>query len=255
MGPRLRRLPPGIGFLPLVLGLLIWQLVMAGTDSPFFPPPSEWFRAIVDDHGWAVLRELAATLQTWVIGLGIASVVGSIVGVIIGFSTLLYRMTSPLIEFLRVLPSPVVLPIAALAFGQGEKTQIFLVAFASVWPVLLNTVVAAKGVEPVLREVAQTLGLSRRQEIRKIILPHTVPSIVIGIRVAAPIALILTILAEMLSPNEGIGALLNRAQVAYHADEAFGLLVVVGIFGYALNSAINHGEALILRRWPSRGGT
>lgn len=250
MSGRLQRLPRGVGFLPLVVGLLVWQILAAGGDSPFFPPPSDWYTAIVDDHGWQTLVDLTVTLKVWIIGLAIASAVGSVLGVMIGFSFVLYRMLSPVIEFLRVLPSPVILPVAALALGQGQQTQIFLVAFASVWPVLLNTVVAARGIEPVLREVARTLGLSRPQAIRKIILPHTVPAIVVGIRVAAPIALILTILAEMLAPNAGIGARLTEAQVAYRAADAFGLLVVVGIFGYALNSAINAAEGLVLRRWP-----
>jgi ABC-type nitrate/sulfonate/bicarbonate transport system permease component len=253
IGAASRRL---LGFLPLAVGLVVWELLPSAEESPFFPPPSAWLEDLRNQHGFGeIVTELWFTLRTVVIGLVVAMVVGAVVGIAIGFFRVVRLSLSTTLEFLRALPAPVIIPIAVLALGQTETMKVFCVAFASVWPVLLNSATAASSTHPLLLDVGRTLKLTRTQQIRKIVLPSTVPAILLGVRVALPVALILTILIEMLGSNVGIGSLLIQAQRAYQSADAFGLLFVVGIFGFALNALFAAVGWIFLRRWPEGAST
>jgi ABC-type nitrate/sulfonate/bicarbonate transport system permease component len=244
-------LPRLFGFLPLVVGLVIWELIPSADTSPFFPPPSAWLDDLRNEHSFGeIVSALWTTLRTVVIGLLVATVVGAVVGTAIGFFRMVRLSLSTTLEFLRTLPAPAIIPVAVLALGQTETMKVFCVAFASVWPVLLNAASAASSTNPILLDVGRTLQLSRSAQVRKIVLPSTVPAILLGVRVAMPVAVILTILVEMLGSNVGIGSLLIDAQRAYRSADAFGLLFVVGIFGFALNALFTAVGWLFLRRWP-----
>jgi ABC-type nitrate/sulfonate/bicarbonate transport system permease component len=248
----LRQMPPVVGFLPLILLLVGWELAVDTGESPFFPPPTEWLTDLREQHGDALLSNLAATLRTVVAGILLATVAGAVVGIAIGVSRIARRSLSTVLEFLRTLPAPTIIPIALLAFGPGERLKIFAVSLTCVWPVLLNTASAAGSIHPTLVDMTRTLRLSRLQYMRKVVLPSTVPSILLGVRVALPIAVIIAVLTEMIVSTPGIGRDLIAAQRDYRAAAAFGLLFVLGIFGYLLNAAFVILEGLILRRWPIR---
>lgn len=246
-----RHAAPVRGFLPLLLGLALWELLLVGQTSPFFPPPSLWFSELTEEYSAGeLLSALGATFRTLVVGLAIATAIGAVAGIAIGYFRTVRMSFSTLVEFLRALPSPVIVPIAMLAFGQGEAMKVFAVAFASIWPVLLNAASAAGSTSPVLLDVATTFRMGTGARLRKIVLPGTVPSILLGVRVALPVALIVTILVEMLGAGGGIGAPLIDAQREYRSASAFGLLLIVGIFGYVLNLLFTMLQALFLRRWP-----
>ena len=161
---------------------------------------------------------------------------------------------STTLEFLRALPAPVIILIAVLALGQSERMKIFVVVFASIWPILLNAAAASGATQGLLLDVGRTFRLSRTRQIVTVVVPSTFPAIMLGVRVALPIALILTILVEMLGSGGGVGALLIEAQRQYRSADAFGLLFVVGIFGYLLNAVTVYLASLFLRRWPAGGG-
>ena len=239
------------GFIPIVAGLALWQLILLGRTSPFFPPPSEWLTELGDQYTAAeILTALGATMRTLLTGLLLATAVGSVVGIAIGYFRVVRMSLSTLVEFLRALPSPVIVPIAMLAFGQGEAMKVFAVAFAAVWPVLLNAAAAAGSTSSVLVDVATTFRLGTGARLRKVVLPGTVPSILLGVRVALPVALIVTILVEMLGSGSGIGAPLIDAQREYRSATAFGLLLIVGVFGYLLSVLFGLLQRVFLRRWP-----
>ena len=237
------------GFVPLVALLVIWQ-VFGDPASAFYPPPSAWYEDLRDLHGFGILDELLTTLRTFVVGLGIATVIGGALGIAIGTFRPVRRALASLLEFLRALPPPTVVPVAVLVLGQGSASRIFAVCFAGVWPVLLNTAAAAERTDMVQIDAARTLGLGRTAQMRKVVIPAAVPAVMLGVRVALPIALVVTILAEMLSADVGIGGELITAQRAYRSAEAFGLLFVVGLFGYLLNAAFTAIETRVLSRWP-----
>jgi ABC-type nitrate/sulfonate/bicarbonate transport system permease component len=155
---------------------------------------------------------------------------------------------------MRAIPPPVTVPIATLLLGYDVTMKLTVVALSAIWPILLNTSSAAAHVEPLLRDVARTFRLSTARWIRQVVIPSVVPSILLGIRVAIPLAIVVTLLVEMLTSLPGIGALMIQSQRNFQSAHVYALLVVVGLFGFIVNDLFAIIEAVVLRRWPARGG-
>ncbi|QBE48085.1 ABC transporter permease [Leucobacter triazinivorans] len=239
-----------IGFTPLIAILLLWEAVGAIAPSPQLPPPSSWFVALAALGPGPLALGAGSTLLTFALGLLIAMAVGAVLGVLIGASPRLERALTPLLEFLRALPAPVIVPIAVLAWGSGLTTSLVAVAFAASWPVLMNTLQAVQARPAQYSSVARTLQLTKTQEMAKMLLPAAVPGMLIGYRVAVPLALIVTILVEMLTSAHGVGTLLLTAQRSYQSAQSFGLLLVAGVLGYALTLLAQRLANRALLRWP-----
>jgi len=94
--------------------------------------------------------------------------------------------------------------------------------------------------------------LSLSERIRLIVIPSVMPSILLGIRIALPLCIVLTLLVEMLTSIEGIGALMIAAQRNFQSGQVYGLLVLVGLFGFLINTVFSVVQTVILRRWPPR---
>ena len=199
-----------------------------------------------------LLPAFLATVTTFVEGLALAAALGVGLGLAIGISRPVERALEPLIEFLRAIPPPVTVPIAALLLGYDEAMKLTIVALSATWPILLNTTSAAARVDPLLLDVARTFRLSAAAVIGRIVVPSVVPSILLGIRVAIPLAIVVTLLVEMLTSLPGIGALMIQSQRNFQSAQVYALLVVVGLFGFAVNDVFAVMEAIILRRWPAR---
>lgn len=251
-GPRRRRTggPPMRGLLPLAVLLLLWQL-LGSDDSLSFPPPSTWISSLRDlQADDALLPALGKTTRTFVLALAFGSAVGAAIGIAIGTSRRADRALGPMLEFLRTLPAPAVVPIATLLLGLNVGTAIVVVAFASMWPVLLNTAAAMQAIPTVRMEMSRTLGLTRLQRLRQVVLPSLAPGIALGVRIAAPICLIVTLVVEILASTGGAGTLLREGQSNFNSPQAYGVLLVIGVLGLAVSSAIAVAENAALRNWP-----
>jgi ABC-type nitrate/sulfonate/bicarbonate transport system permease component len=245
-------LPSARGLLPLVVLLCVWQLLQTG-DSPYFPAPSDWW------YGLTMLAKsgrlypaLSATTITLLLGLAVAVSIGTGIGLLIGVFPRLSRAFGPLLEFLRAIPPPAVVPVAILFMGYDERMKLTVVVLAAIWPILLNTSSAAERVHPLLLDVARSFRMSAFDRVRLIILPSVVPAILLGVRVALPVAIVVTLLVEILTSIEGIGALMISAQRNFQSSQVYGLLVVIGLFGLLLNNVFAVFEAILLRRWPPK---
>lgn len=245
-------LPSAWGLLPLVALLGIWQVLQTGS-SPYFPPPSDWWNGLMLlARSGRLFPALYATTITLLLGLALAILIGIGIGLLIGVFPRLNRAFGPLLEFLRAIPAPAVVPVAILFMGYDERMKLTVVLLASVWPILLNTSSAAERVEPLLLDVARSFRLSALDRIRLIILPSVIPAILVGIRVALPIAIVVTLLVEILTAIEGIGALMIGAQRNFQSPQVYGLLVLIGLFGLLVNNVFAIFEAILLRRWPPK---
>ena len=248
-------LPPVRGLLPLAVGLATWQLIQKG-PSPYFPAPAEWWTAVVRlaSRG-QLLGAFISTVSSFVWGLALSTVIGAALGILIGRSRLLSRALRPLLEFMRALPPPAVVPVAGLLIGYDQTMKLTVVVLAAVWPILLNTSSAVEAIDPLLLDVARSFHLTGWETIRRLVLPSVVPALLLGIRVAIPLTIVLVLLVEMLTSLPGIGAMMIQSQRNFQSSEVYALLVLVGLFGFAVNSAFVIVESLILRRWPPRLGT
>ena len=234
------------GLLPLIALLLLWQ-VLGDPRSPYFPPPSTWAAALIGRASAGdLVPAVLVTFQSAAGALVLATALGVGIGGLIGASPALDRCLGPTLEFLRTLPPPTIVPVAALLIGVDEKMKLFVIVFAALWPVLLNTTSGVRSLHPTLLEAARSLQLGVIAQVTKIFLPALLPSILTGVRVAAPLAIIVSLLAEMLTLMPGLGALLLMAQRNFNAAEVFGLLSVVGAFGFIINAALAAFESWAL---------
>ncbi|GAA1380899.1 ABC transporter permease [Pseudonocardia kongjuensis] len=241
-------MPPLRGLLPLAIGLLAWQL-LADPGSPYFPPPSRWFAELwASARGGELLVALAQTTVTLFLGLLAATVGGAVLGALIGASRGADRAAGPTLEFLRVLPAAALVPLAALLLGYTQSMKLAVVVLPAMWPVLLTVRAARRSVSPVLLDVTRTLGLSWWQRTRKVLVPSLTPSVLLGVRVAGPLALIISLLVEIVTRIDGIGALMGAAQANFRSAQVFGLLVVAGVLGFIVNLLVNRAEEMVRSR-------
>ena len=240
-----------IGSAAVALGLIgLWQLgADAGLISPvFFPGPDRSFGTL-----WEQLHEpdfwhaFAETLRRMALGFVSAALIGIAAGALIGLSRNLREYVEPTLELIRPLPASAVIPVFVLLIGLNERMIISVIAFASLWPVLLGTVHGFKTVEPRLIEVSRLLHLSPLALILKIALPSAMPDIFAGLRLALTISLILAVVTEMLSGMPGLGHNIIMAARSFRSADLYAGIIVLGAIGYLTNIALERLERHVLR--------
>lgn len=245
--PKKSRKPAGsatpiVGLLPLVIGIVLWQ-ILGDPSSAYFPTPSAWYEAILPlILDWKLQTSVLWTALSFAVGLTAATIVGTVTGILVGSSRVSDRALGPTLEFLRILPATSLVPVFSLVLGYNMQMKLLLVTLISTWPILLNCRSARRAMSPVLLEVPQTLGLSPTARFFKVILPAMVRPMLLGVRVAAPIGLIVTLLVEILTQVPGLGALIGVAQANYQTARVWGFLVIAGLLGYAVNWLVTRSD-------------
>ena len=236
------------------LGLLVaWKLASdARLINPiWFPAPD---RAVGKLWEWArdgvLWSPLAQTVWRMFAGWLAACLAGVALGAAIASSTLGRQLLQPTAEFLRPLPASAILPIAILVLGLSDAMIVFVVAFGSIWPVLLGSIHGFRSLDPRLAEVARMLRLSRWQRAWTFQLPAALPDIFAGMRVSIAIALIVTVASEMLSSQPGIGYLMLLAARSFRSVDIFAGVIVLGALGFIANIAVKKLEDRLLRWRP-----
>lgn len=256
LGPRALRsgLLQVVGVL-VVLGL--WQLVTAvgAVPSGDLPTMAGSLRALGDAAATGSLWPLVgSTLETWAVGLGIAVVAGTALGLLIGSVRPLQQAFGGVVEFLRPVPAVAVIPLAIVVFGVGQVSAIFLVVVGSLWPILIQTVSGVRGIDRLGLETARVFGLARVATYRFVRLPGALPAVLVGVRLSSAIALILAVTAELIIGSPGLGQGINAAQQGADLPLMYGLIVASGILGYLLNAAMELAGSLVApwSRAPAR---
>ncbi|HWH79652.1 MAG TPA: ABC transporter permease, partial [Candidatus Binatus sp.] len=140
-----------------------------------------------------------------------------------------------LIEFLRPMPSVAIIPVAILLLGIGDSMIISVTVYASVWPILINTIDGVRHIDATLVNTGRTFGLRRGQILRQIIVPAAAPFIVTGLRIGLSISLILVTTAEMIAGSKGLGFFILDEERAMNSANMYAGIVVVALLGYTLN--------------------
>src|SRR4029434_3366175 len=171
-----------------------------------------------------------------------ASLAGVALGALIGLSPNLRAYLEPTLELIRPLPSSAIIPVFVLLIGLNERMIVAVIAFASLWPVLLGTVHGFKTIEPRLIEVSRLLHLSTLERGFKIALPNAMPDIFAGLRLALTISLILAVVTEMLSGMTGLGHNIIIAVRSFSSADLYAGIIVLGFVGYVTNIAMERVE-------------
>jgi ABC-type nitrate/sulfonate/bicarbonate transport system permease component len=217
-----------------------------------FPPVSEMLVALADQlDTWAFWSAIGGTLGGWGVGLAISFALGVPLGILVGSSPKLYRSLRLVIEFLRPIPSVALIPLIVLVFGSGFESKVFLVAFASFWPLFIQAIYGVQDVDPIAMDTARSFGLGALQRFVRVSAPSAVPYIATGVRISSSTALILAVTAEIVIGAGGLGLSINKAREAGAITVMYALLVATGILGMALNALAGRIERSVLHWHPS----
>ncbi|PTM99747.1 ABC transporter permease [Streptomyces sp. VMFN-G11Ma] len=207
-------------------------LVKESYFSPTSRIASALWDEITDGAFWSALGD---TLTGWAIGLAIAVGAGVVVGVLVSVVPYLREATASTIEFLRPIPSVALIPLAVLLYGTELRSVLLLVVYASFWQVLIQTLYGVQDVDPVAEETARSYGLGTWARVRHVLWPTALPYVMTGVRLAAAVALILAITAELVIGAPGLGQQIAVAQSSQAVPEMYALIVVTGLLGLLIN--------------------
>jgi ABC-type nitrate/sulfonate/bicarbonate transport system permease component len=245
---RRRLLATGLEVTVPILVLVAWGLASAGSQTYYFPPLTDILSTFADT--WLFERvgsDVVPSLVRMSVGFGIAVVVAIATGLLLGLSRRSRRAAAPIVEFLRAIPPPALLPFAILVIGVGDSMKVFIIAFVCVWPILLNTIDGVIAVDPTLRETTRVYGIGGRDRLWRVMLPAASPQIFAGMRTSLSLALILMVISEMVASTNGIGYFVLQSQRTFAIPEMWSGILLLGILGYTLNGAFVLIERRVLR--------
>ena len=227
----------GLGTIALLL-LALEGAVRAGKiNAAIVPPPSvvvQKLAAIVT--GGAFLAPLGQTMYLLFVSYVIGCALAVAVGLLMGRYRFVEGLLEPLVEFIRPLPKPALLPPLILFLGLGDAMKMTVISLGVFFPVLINTVQGVRGTDPVLLDVGRTFGHKPTAALGKIILPAALPLILAGMRVSLGLGLVLVIVAEMMAATGGIGFLVIDMQRSFRSADMYAWIVILAVLGYALNA-------------------
>jgi len=226
------------GFVFLFFIVLALEILSINDIIPslFLPPPSQIFAALYklmfSASYWV---DLSASFERMATGYLIAVVVAVLIGTLMGSSRFIYNLLEPFIEIIRPIPSVAIIPAAILFLGIGNVMKISIIAYASIWPILINTIDGIRNVDPLQIDTGKVFGLKNWQIIKDIRLPNAAPYILSGMRISLAITLILTVTVEMVSGSNGIGLFVLNSQRSFNIPEMYAGIITVAVTGYLLN--------------------
>lgn len=222
--------------LPVVL-IAVWWFASAGAESYFWPPLADIVAKFPDTwNADRLLGDVLPSLGRLAAGYLLALVVGVAAGTAIGLFRPLRALCEPVLEFLRAIPPPVLVPVIALFTGYtGATPKIVTIALGCLWPILLNTVEGVRGLDEVLLETARAYRFRTRTRLLRIVPRGSSPQVAAGARQALSIGVILMVISELFGANRGLGASIVQFQRSFAIPEMWTGIIVLGVVGVVLS--------------------
>ncbi len=246
-----RILPPLVVLLVVTVAVEVY-LRIEHVPKIILPLPSQVLSRLVDDRA-ELLAALWTTTQAALIGLAASTVVGIVAAIGLAASPWLRRGFYPYTVFFQTVPIIAIAPMLVIWFDSA-LTRVAVSAFiCSIFPVIANTLSGLQGTEPALLDLFALYGAGPWQRLWKLRLPWALPNIVTGLRVAAGLAVIGTVVGELLvgeiGTNEGLGVKIASAAKTGRTDKVFAAVLIASLLGLVFFAAINLFGHLTLRRW------
>ena len=248
-----------ISLLTLVALLIIWWAVTAtGVIEPLFlPPPSAvlqkgWLLATTGYMDSTLWQHLSASLSRIGLGLGFAVLTAVPVGIAIGSNRIARGILDPLIEFYRPIPPLAYLPLIVIWCGIGELSKVLLIYLAIFAPIAIATATGVRTVDPAKLRAAQSLGATRAQLIRHVILPSALPDILTGVRIGLGVGWSTLVAAELIAATSGLGFMVQSAAQFLVTDVVVLGILVIALIAFAMEMGLRalqrtlvpwHGQA------------
>ncbi|MEV0223541.1 ABC transporter permease [Streptomyces sp. NPDC050704] len=232
--------------LPAVL-LVAWWFASDGSTDIYWPPLRTILTTFPDVWTGERLREdVLPSLLRLSAGYACAAVAGVALGTVIGSYRRVRAACEPVLEFLRAVPPPVLVPVIMLFAGIGDTMKIAVIAIGCVWPILLNTVEGVRAVDSVMSETARSYGITGTARLRHVVLRSASPQIFAGLRQALSIGIILMVISEMTASSNGIGFTIVQFQRTFAIPDMWTGILVLGLLGFLLSVVFQLVERRVL---------
>ncbi|MGA9533933.1 MAG: ABC transporter permease [Anaerolineales bacterium] len=249
-GVRSALLPAGavIGFFAL------WELIVQlGWVRPLFisSPTRIWQAAVwLSSHG--LWYDLFVSSAEFLIGVGLAMIVGLLLGIALGWYPSLSAVFDPFISALYSTPRVAFLPLLILWLGIGLASKVAVVFLGAVFPILVSTMAGVRAVDDELVTAARTFGASDRQIFQTLALPSSVPFIIAGLQLGVGRGLVGVVVGEFLASQAGIGHMMNVAAATFQTDKTFVGILILAVSGSLMSGGLKRLEHRFDRWRPSR---
>ena len=181
------------------------------------------------EHVWVSLKRI-------LVGLLLALLIGVPLGLLVGSYRYLEAATTPAFQFMRMISPLSWMPVVVMLMGVGDQPIYFLLTFAAIWPILLNTVAGVRQLNPRWLQLSRSLSATRRETLLKVILPGVLGHVLTGVRLAIGILWIVLVPCEMLGVSAGLGYFIldTRDRLAY--SELMAMVLLIGVLGFVLDA-------------------
>ncbi|WP_413761359.1 ABC transporter permease [Streptomyces sp. MMBL 11-3] len=232
--------------LPTVL-VVVWWFASEDSTDVYRPPLRTILSTFPDVWTGERLREdVLPSLVRLTAGYACAAVAGVALGTVVGSYRRVRAVCEPVLEFLRAVPPPVLVPVIMLFAGIGDTMKVAVIASGCVWPVLLNTVEGVRAVDPVMSETARSYGVRGPARLRYLVLPAASPQIFAGLRQALSIGIILMVISEMFAASNGLGFTIVQFQRGFAIPDMWTGILLLGLLGFLLSVVFREVERRVL---------
>lgn len=232
--------------LPVALVALLW-VYAAGADNFAVPTPDVIASTFLDEWlGQRLVDDVLPSLVRFVIGVGLAVLLGIALGLAIGTSPVLRALTEPVFELFRALPPPVLIPVFMLFLGANDTMKVAIIVVGCIWPVLLNTIEGVRSIDPVQTETSRSFGVTGFRRIQYQVLPSAAPAIFAGVRQCLSIGLILMVISEMFASSAGLGFTIIQFQRTFAIPQMWSGILVLGLIGVAVSLVFQFVQRRVL---------
>jgi ABC-type nitrate/sulfonate/bicarbonate transport system permease component len=232
--------------LPVAL-LAAWWIASAGSANFYFPPLQTIAQTFVEV--WVsprIFDDVVPSLGRLAAGYFGAVALGLVIGIPIGLSRTLRNMLEPVLEFLRAIPPPALVPILILFAGIGDTMKTLVIVSGCIWPVLLNTVEGVRGRDEVLEDVVRCYRIGRLARLWHFVIPSASPQMFTGMRQALSIGIILMVISEMFAASNGLGFAIIQFERSFAVAEMWTGIIMLGLIGILLSQVFRLVERRML---------
>ncbi|WP_246676648.1 ABC transporter permease [Mesorhizobium sp. B1-1-5] len=223
----------------VLLGFLaLWQAAASGgwVNAAVLPPIDMIVVALWKGlAGGSLLGDIAISLQRAGLAFAAAATVAIPLGLVMGQTRSVETALDPILQLFRQTSALALYPVFILLLGLGEASKVFVIFWATLFPLLLNTISGVKSVDPLLIKAARSMGTSDFDLFRKVILPASMPSVVAGARLAVKSSLFAVIGAEMLAAKSGLGFLIQNSQLMMETADMYAGILTLTVIGLTVN--------------------
>jgi len=229
--------------------LAVWQMASnLGYIKPLIlPPPSQVAMTFWELlKSGAMARHVGISVLRVLEGFGIAALLGLGLGIAIGLSRTLDRMSDLIIQVVKPIPPIAWIPLAILWFGIGEESKVYIIFLGAFFPIIINTIDGIRQTDHKLVEVARILEVPRSRFVRQVVIPGAFPAIMTGLRVGLMVAWMCVVAAELIAASSGIGYLIMDARQLSQSDVVLVGMITIGVIGKVMDSLIKRLEQRLI---------